>query len=203
MRFEAFYQRLSKEQYPVFSCRDLSAFFPNEKMATLKQGLSRWKKNKFVSSLKRDLYELTFPKPQNLSDLYLANKIYSPSYASLETALSHYSMIPEVSISVLSVTAKPTRRFKNSHGLFVYRSVQPKAFCGYGIENHGGFDVLIAEPEKALADFLYFNSSGAFKADLKELRLDMKKVAGLNKKKFDHYGRIYGIDVLGMLYAYL
>lgn len=201
MKFEELYKTFSGNNYYVFSFEDVCVFFPKEKKATLKQYLSRWKKSGFIAPLRRGLYELVFPQPRILSDMVLANRIYSPSYVSLETALSHYSMIPEVSMAALSVTTKPTRRFKNHHGLFVYHSVQPKAFCGYTIESHGGLDVLIAEPEKALADFLYFKTLRARDFDVKALRLDRKRVARLNPKKLDLYGRIYGMNLKGFLDA--
>ena len=186
MRFEAVYRQLSKNRYYVFSCEDIGVFFPKEKRATIKQCLSRWKASGLIASLRKDLYELVFPTDRAFSDMHLANKIYSPSYVSLETALSHYNLIPEISMAVLSITAKATRQFKNSHGLFVYRSVQPQAFCGYTIENHDGFDILIAEPEKALADFVYFKTRSATKPDFSSFRLDRKRVARLNKKKLNH-----------------
>jgi len=203
MRFEDLYKELADKKYYVFSCEDLCAFFPAQKKASFKQHLYRWKQNGMVSSLKRNLYELTFPKAYDLSDMFLANKIYAPSYVSLETALSHYGLIPEVSMAVTSITAKATRRFKNNHGLFIYRSVQEKAFCGYTIENHNGFDVLIAEAEKALVDHIYFKTLRNNKLDIEALRLDKKKMAGLNRKKLDTYGRIYGIHMKGILHDYL
>jgi len=198
MRFEDVYKELAGKKYYVFSCGDLCAFFPAQKKTTVQQYLSRWKKSGLVSSLRKDLYELTFPGPYDLPDMYLANKIYTPSYISLETALSHYSMIPEVAMALTSITSKPTRRFKNSHGLFIYRSIQAKAFCGYTIENHNGFNVLIAEPEKALADYFYFKTLRGAKFDIEEARLDKKKVARLDHKKIDTYGRMYGINMKGV-----
>ena len=203
MRFEDVYKALSAKNYYVFSADDVCTFFPGEKKTTVKQYLSRWKKSGLIAPLRKGLYELTFPHPRGLSDLYLANKMYSPSYVSLETALSHYGLIPEVSIAAMSVTSKPTRRFKNSHGLFIYRSVQPKAFSGYTIENHGGFDVLIAEPEKALTDFFYFKTRLGRRRDIGALRLDKKRTGRLDKKKLNAYGHIYDINIKDMLHAYL
>ena len=203
MRFEEVYKKFAGTKYYVFSCGDLRAFFPAQKKATIRQYLCRWKKSGQISSLRRDLYELTFPCSYDLPDLYLANKIYAPSYVSLETALSHYGMVPEVSMAVTSITAKPTRRFNNSHGLFIYRSVRTKAFCGYTIEDHNGFPVLIAEPEKALTDYFYFKTLRGAKFDAREARLDKKKIARLDRDKLDAYGRMYGIDMKEVLYDHL
>ena len=203
MRFEQVYKELTGKKYYVFSCEDLCAFFPSQKKTTVQQYLCRWKKSGLVSSLRKNLYELTFPQPYGLPDMHLANKIYAPSYVSLETALSHYGMVPEVSMAVTSITAKPTRRFKNSHGLFIYRSVQTKAFCGYTIEDHNGFPVLIAEPEKALVDYYYFKTLRGAAFDIGEARLDQKKISRLDWKKCGMYGRMYGIDMKGLCHDHL
>ena len=130
MRFEELYKTLSEKKYYVFSLEDICAFFPQTKRITIKQYLSRWKKSGYIAALRKGHYELTFPERRALSDMYLANKIYSPSYVSLETALSHYSLIPEVSMAVLSVTPKTTRRFKNDHGLFIFYGSRER-FCGH------------------------------------------------------------------------
>ena len=128
--------------------------------------------------------------------------MYEPSYVSLETALSHYSIIPEVSMTVTSVTVKPTRRFRNRHGLFIYRTVKPAAFSGYYIERQGGFDVFIAEPEKALVDFLHFKTYRNKAFDYGEERLDKDSISRLNNKKINAYAKLYNLDLKG-LHAYL
>lgn len=204
MRFEDVCKVLAAARLVVFSLEDICAFFPGEKTVAVNQCLSRWKKNGWLVSLRRGLYELVFPEQRAISDMYLANRIYAPSYVSLETALSRHSMIPEVSMAVMSVTSKATRRFKNPHGLFIYRSVQPRAFCGYRVESHDGLEVLVAEPEKALVDWLYFASQESKKPQLgRLLRLDHKKKAGLDSKKLAFYGSLYGIDPRSMLHAFV
>lgn len=200
MRFQEICKELIDKKYVVFSFEDLCVFYPREKRSSLRQYLSRWKKQGWIGSLRKGLYELTYPQGRDVPDLFMANKIYAPSYVSLETALSYYySIIPEVSMAVVSVTSRTTRRFKNAHGLFIYRSVQPEAFRGYVIEKHGGLDVLIAEPEKALVDYLYFKTRRGGRFDRKAERIDKKRVRRLDKKKLDSYAEIYHLDVRGLL----
>ncbi len=199
MRFQEAYKKLVEKRYYVFSFEDLCVFYPKEQRSSLRQYLSRWKKQGWIGALKKGLYELTFPENHSLPDLFIANKMYEPSYISLETALSYYSILPEVSMAVVSVTSKITRRFKNTHGLFVYRSVRPEAFRGYVIEKHNGFNVLIAEPEKALADYLYFKTLRTGKFDKAAERLDLKRIARLNKKKLDVYAKIYHLDLKAVI----
>ena len=201
MRFQDVYKKLTAKSYYVFSFEDLCMFYPKEMRSSLRQYLSRWKKQGWITTLRKGLYELTYPERRGLPDFFIANKMYDPSYISLETALSYYSLIPEVSMGVVSVTSKITRRFRNSHGLFIYRSVRPEAFRGYVIEKHNGFDVLIAEPEKALADYLYFKTWRKGTFDKEAERLDLKRVARLNKKKLGMYANVYHLNLRETLYA--
>jgi len=130
MRIEEIYKILSAQKYYVFSLEDICAFFPDEKMATIKQGISRWKKKGSIITLRRGMYEFAYPVRQEIPDMHIANKLYSPSYISLETALSYYNIIPEFAVAVTSVTTRPTRRLKNGYGLFLFHSIQPGAFRG-------------------------------------------------------------------------
>jgi predicted transcriptional regulator of viral defense system len=195
MHIEEVTRLLSVKKFPVFSFEELSAFYPDQKTGTLKKYLFRWKKRGWIAGLRRGLYELTFPIDLKIPDLYLANRIYAPSYISLETALSHYAIIPEVAMAVVSVTSRTTRRFKNHHGLFVYRSIQPKAFCGYHLENHSGYDVFMADPEKAVVDYVYFQTLRGQKFDADEHRLDRKRIRKLKMNKMKLYAGLYGVDL--------
>jgi len=204
MTFRELYKRLEESRYYVFSYEDLLSFYPGERKDNLGRMLSRWKKEGWICSLKRGLYELTYPRDFAVPDMYIANKLYSPSYVSLETALSYYSIIPEVSMAVTSVTVKPTRRFKNKYGLFIYRTVKAEFFRGYYVERQGNFDILIAEPEKALVDFLYFKSGrGSKKVSLEDERMDRRLLARLNRKKLTGYARACGLDLKKESHAYL
>jgi len=202
MDFEALYQTLYRNKYYVFSFEDMLSFYPREKKDSLKKTIYRWKESGKVYALKKGLYELTYPKDLNIPDLYIAARLYGPSYVSLETALSNYSIIPEVSMAVTSVTTKPTRRFKNKHGLFIYHTIKPPAFSGYYIQRYSDFDFLMAEPEKALIDFLYFKLRGDKEFDIKEARFDKNALSRLNRKKLNLYAKIYNIS-LKEFYAYL
>lgn len=202
MNFRDLYKTIDRNKFYIFSIKDLLSFFPDEKKENLKKIVYRWKGKRWIYPLKRGLYELTYPKDINIPDMYIANTLYNPSYVSLETALSKFSIIPEVSIAVTSVTTKPTRIFKNKHGLFIYRTVKPVAFEGYYIEKQGNFNIFIAEPEKALMDFLYFKKYRNKGFNAQDERLNWGVIAKLNKKKIIRYSKPYRIN-LKELYAYL
>lgn len=95
------------------------------------------------------------------------------SYISLQSALSHYGMIPEHVPVVTSVTGGRPEKLDTPVGRFLFRHVQSRNFFGF-VEREiaPGESVRIARPEKALADLLYL-TSGSDEVDyLAELRLE-------------------------------
>ncbi|MDD5596247.1 MAG: hypothetical protein PHY94_08425, partial [Candidatus Omnitrophica bacterium] len=76
------------------------------------------------------------------------------------------------------------------------------AFTGYYIEKMGGIDVLIAEPEKALVDFLYFKHRKGKTIDFEQERFDKTMIARMNKKKLRLYAGLFNLD-LRSLHAYV
>ena len=106
-----------------------------------------------ILRLKKGLYAFERNLP---ADFVLANLLYQPSYVSLDTALSHYHLIPETVYAVTSVTTKPTREFGVQERLFEYRKIKKQAYTGYFPQDFSGEVAHLASPEKAVADFLYF-----------------------------------------------
>jgi predicted transcriptional regulator of viral defense system len=191
MKYMDVYDRFESLGLSVFSLDDLMKSFPGDR-DTVKQQLSYWKKKGWVLNLKKGIYELAYPRRTVKSDLYIANRLYEPSYVSLETALSYYSIIPDVAMgAVTSVTAKTTRELSNQYGLFSYRSIVERGFLGYSLIHVRGLPVKIAEPEKAFADFLHYNKA----ASLDDMRFDRRKLKNLDKKKLFSYAGVIGASL--------
>lgn len=114
--------------------------------------LIRYTQSGLLRRLKRGLYAVEGELP---SPWTLANRLYRPSYISLETALSYHRLIPETVYSVTSVTTRSTREFEVSGIGYSYRTIKRKAFFGYRAIRKDGETVLVAEKVKALADYLY------------------------------------------------
>lgn len=133
------------------------------------------------------------------SHFFVANKLYQPSYISLETALSHYGVIPEIVYTITSVTTKPTREFTTPIGAFSYQRIKQQAYCGYQSVQLHGSTVFLAEPEKALVDYLYF-------VDIRRStfndRIFLKKI---NRRKLIAYARIFErpnlLKIIAAVYA--
>lgn len=124
--------------------------------------------------LKRGLYAL---RENSLHPWIVANKLYAPSYVSLDSALAHYGLIPESVYGVTSVTTRITREFEACDTFFSYHTIKPQVYNGYVPLSIEGKTVFIAQREKAVADTLYFVHLG--KKSLNE-RIFWK---GVNKKK--------------------
>lgn len=86
----------------------------------------------------------------------IANRLYEPSYISFDTALSFYGIIPETVYSLTSATTRGTREFEVANVRFVYHKLKKDVYTGYKPTKYLDTTILIAEPEKALADYLYF-----------------------------------------------
>lgn len=116
--------------------------------------LIRYAKRGLLRRLKRGLYCAAARPPSRWA---LANRVYRPSYISLESALSYHGLIPETVYSVTSVTTRSTREFEVEGVSFLYRTLKRDAFAGYRAIGISGETVLLAEKEKALADLLYLS----------------------------------------------
>lgn len=184
MKYIDLYKKLSKYQFYVFHFGDLLNLFPKESSATLKVQIFLWHKKGWIKVLRRGIYKIAYPEEKDIPDLYIANRLYEPSYISLETALSYYSIIPEIAMGATSVTTKPTRNF----GAFIYRTIRPKAFTGYRFIKERGFEIRIAEPEKALVDYLYFKMRRKEETSERFEKLALKR---LNKKKLSIYAKLF------------
>lgn len=158
MKYEEF--RKKYQGWPVIPSAVVVREDQSEYQVTRNQ-LSRWVKKGSLISLRKGMY--AFPPEEAAAApeiFYIANRLYEPSYISLEYALSLYELIPEYVPVVTSVTTRKTMSFKNAAGHFTYQHVVPRAFRGFRQEklDHDR-QVFLAEPEKAVLDFLYLNAS--------------------------------------------
>ncbi|MBN3033438.1 MAG: hypothetical protein JW873_05020 [Candidatus Saganbacteria bacterium] len=196
MRFEEFKQKVKKS--PLFS-GDVAKLFAADPQA-LRNQLLRWKKRGLIVSLRKGLYALSREeRGAALSRELIAATLYQPSYISLETALSYYKLIPEKTVSVTSVTARKTAEFANEEGFFSYRHLKKHAYFGFRqARDESGFPYFIAEPEKALLDYLYLNLNALGKNPAGYLRdsLRLQNRPVLNKRKLTAYAARYGVKKL-------
>jgi hypothetical protein len=76
------------------------------------------------------------------------------------------------------VTTKPTREFLALGKSFVYKRIKKEAYTGYVLTQAMGEKFYLANPEKAVADLLWFVylRKARWNERLKITRLDLKKL---------------------------
>lgn len=144
--------------------------------------LERYTNKGILTRLKKGLYMVKENPP---SSFLISNKLYRPSYISFESALSYHGIIPETTYGLTAATTKPTRNFQVGDRVFIYHKIKKEAYTGYEPKRIEKDIILIASPEKALIDYLYFVNLG--RKSLYE-RLDLRK---LNKKKMLDYSKLF------------
>ncbi|MBI2339466.1 MAG: type IV toxin-antitoxin system AbiEi family antitoxin domain-containing protein, partial [Deltaproteobacteria bacterium] len=112
------YDALETKAAPLpFFDESLLRLFGGSKEAN-RLNLTRWVKGGKIIRLKRGLYTLPDDRRKiRFSPMGLANALYSPSYLSLEFALSWYDMIPERVSAMTSVSRLKTAKFSNPMGV--------------------------------------------------------------------------------------
>jgi hypothetical protein len=181
---------------PVFSRQDLLI----HGLKVYDYQFTLWVKKGYLVRLRNGLYvfarDLDKIKSEDVAWL-----LYQPSYISLESALSFYGFIPEMVYAHTSVTARTNRTFENCFGQFIYRHIKKDLFWGYTeiseSSNRYGF-YLMAEPEKALLDYLYLNLGNInSQADIDGIRLNNDELRRrLDEKKFRKYLSAFAIEKL-------
>ena len=157
--------------YPVFSLQDVQKIAPN----FYRIQLDRWQKKGYIERIKKEYYYFTDKEIDQNFLFYLANKIYCPSYISLEKAFQYYDFIPEEIFQITSVSSKKTTKFTTSIGNFSYRRIKPGIFFGYRMIDYEKQKILLAEPEKALLDYLYLNPRLKAADDFREIRINKQE----------------------------
>ena len=161
--------------------------------------LSRWANMGYINQVKRGLYVFGDQK-DSLDPLGISFLLYEPSYVSLESALSFYGFIPELVPVTTAVSTKTTRKFENQYGRFSYRHIRSALFFGYTPRETSAGKYLLAEPEKAVLDYIYFNRTrltsiddiDEWRINTEEFRktIDIVKLKNYlkvyNSKKIDH-----------------
>jgi predicted transcriptional regulator of viral defense system len=165
MRFRDFESKI--EDLPAFNLNDVRKLDPDFH----RQQLNYWQNKGYIKPLAGGYYILDDIEIDEMYLFMMANKLYEPSYVSLESALAYYQVIPESVLGVTSVSSRKTKQYKSAWGAFSYRSVKPQYMIGYkAAETSHRNKFKIACLEKAVLDYLYLNSDIQSIADFEGLR---------------------------------
>lgn len=177
--------RNSFYQNPVITLQEIKKRLPNFD----KKALVRWQKKGYLRKIRNGYYLLSSPDLKLDEPLcyLIANRIYSPSYVSIESAFSHYNLIPEGVFRITSIATKKTIAFDTPVGYFQYQHLQPKLFFGYRLYPVGQHSLYLAELEKCILDYFYLHPQIDTLEDLNGLRWRKDVLRSIDWSKLADY----------------
>jgi predicted transcriptional regulator of viral defense system len=183
---------------PSFGAADLATIGEKQSYLNIilsrqvKQGkLIRFRKNLYVAKGYLDNVE----KKGHFSEYveFSANRLYSPSYLSLDYVLHEHSMLTDIPRNITSVGLRKTDQFSNELGNFIYHKIKEELFLGFSVIKKGDFSILKATKAKALFDFLYFRKKIIVDKDaLEELRLNLEEFTSADFEELNTYVELEG-----------
>src|SRR5271157_101519 len=147
MRLETFHVLKKLETYPTFDVASI-ANITGADTGYARLYLNRLEKKGLVQKIQRNVYT-TQKNP-----LVIASRIIWPSYISLWSALRYHDLTEQIphEISVLTTSAKSRKTISTMNTTIVFHRIKPEYFFGFSKVLIDGFEVFMAEPEKAIVD---------------------------------------------------
>lgn len=169
----------------MFNIHILKNILEIKKENTLLLIISSLVKNGILQKIEKGKFFITSKPPDDFS---LAYFLYQPSYISLETSLNLHGILSQFPYEITSVTTKKKREKlvsfwhtgEKGEKIFIYLHIKTSLFWGYFKKNNS----LIAEPEKAILDTLYFASKGE-----REFNFDELNFSSIDKIKLFSYAK--------------
>lgn len=177
MRYLEFYHSL--KDFTVFSLNDIRRVERN----FYRPRLIEWQRKGYIKKLIRGYYVFSDAQVDEGVFFEISNKIYAPSYVSLQMAFSYYGLIPESVYEITAVATRRTYQFQTSLAKFVFRTIKMDMFFGYDLIEHRERYFKMASPEKAFIDYLYLNPSIRAKEDFEGMRINREPFCRLIDKR--------------------
>lgn len=182
MQYLEFREQL--KNYPVFSLNDIRKLEADFDL----RRLNEWQKKNYIKKVRKSFYIFADLQVNDQILYTIANRIYEPSYISLQMALSLYGLIPEAVYGITSVTSQNTKTLNTPIGDFSYRHIRPELMFGYELRQYEGHSYQVAEMEKAVLDYLYLNAKLESQEDFEGLRFNAAEFKSkVNMERFNKY----------------
>ncbi|MCB0308228.1 MAG: hypothetical protein KDD48_02560 [Bdellovibrionales bacterium] len=173
-------QRIPKD---VFRDEEIELLQPDASNASRRNKLSREVSKGNLMRLMRGVYVLAKKHQRfGVHPFEVAQHLSFPSYISLESALSYYHLIPEGVQTTTSVTLTRSKTISTPVGIYSFSRLPLHLFReGFFQKNDGQHKFLIANPLKAILDYVYIKKKEyRTLQDLEgDLRLDLPTLRSL------------------------
>ncbi len=197
INYPQFYNQLSPNR--VFSRQEAEQAFPKFDS----RRLFEWKQKGYLIKLTNKWYVFSNVAITDGLNYLISNSICQPSYISLETALYFHELIGDIAPtdsfsekSIHAITKHKTVIYHNDRGIYSYRKIKPELYFGFDTVEIDGKPVQMANPEKALIDFLYFNANLNSLSKLTSIAWNTQALAQLDWKKLSSIQLIIGSKAL-------
>ncbi len=181
------------KDFTVFSLNDIRLI----DLHFHRRRLIEWQEKEYIRKVAKGRYIFSDLKIDENVLFEIANRIYSPSYVSLESALSYYQLIPEAVYGITSVSTRRTYSFQTTLGEFTYKTIRPALFFGYEIMTFNSKVFKIASMEKAILDFFYLHPYINSESDFTSLRFNAEVFMQIyNRKRMQGYLRKFAKKAL-------
>lgn len=183
------------------SLRDFTIFSLNDirkvNNSFHRRRLNEWQDKGYIKKVVKGYYIFSDLSLNENILFEIANRVYSPSYISFETAFSYYHLIPESVYGISSASSRRTYNFKTQIAEFIYKTIKPQLFFGYNITKYDNKYFKIASIEKAILDYFYINSHIKTENDFVSLRINKDKFFNqFDEKKLFSYLKKFGKKTL-------
>ncbi len=168
--------------------------FPNLSAGAVKAAVNRALSKKEIYRLRPGLYCLIKElRKSELHPFVIAGMLRSPSYISLESALSYHGLIPEAVYQVSCITSARSKLFQTPLGNFSFHKIPSNSFRAgvKAVEFDNKMWAFIAEPLRAIADLVYLRKEITWKEDhldflTQSLRIEPHDLSQLSFEQFDN-----------------
>lgn len=148
----------------IVSTKDLLSLFSSEyNLASSHNRIQFLAKTGWLKRIRKGLYivnESISSRFQNeLSLIAISHALQPDSYISLAYALNYHQMFDQLTKTVVAITTKESKKYRFDDFTMRFTKVNQDFYFGFEEKVESGYNVNIAEPEKALIDYLYLDKS--------------------------------------------
>ena len=160
---------------------------------TVTKALNRLRERALVERVADGVYLNKLAASVSARDI--VNELNPDSYVSLGTALAEWGISSQNPVATICVTTGRGRKLKADSIEIVYRKINRELFWGY-TEKKGRYrNYKIAEPEKALLDWIYFTLKDGLPVELDEIQFEK-----FSRSRLVDYAKKYPSTVVQTLF---
>jgi predicted transcriptional regulator of viral defense system len=138
--------------------------------SAVKKALRRYTAKGILEEVSKGLYLNTLANGFSARDV--VNVVRPRSYISLETALAEWGISTQHPVALTCVSLLDARTIKTKSLNISYRKINETLFWGFQEKKTRYTTYKIAEPEKALLDWIYFSHNDGLPVPLDELQFE-------------------------------